>query len=90
VRGETGLGDSGERGGAQALAASDRKAQALEMDIFRILFVLALTGLGLFLVQFIPMDKTVHRIFHGVVIFVVMLWLVQALGFAPAWWPRVH
>lgn len=58
------------------------------MSLIGLLLVLVLIGVGLYLIQLIPMDATIRLIIRIVVILVVILWLIQALGLL-SWGPKI-
>lgn len=49
------------------------------MTIFGLLLVLFLIGVGLYLLELVPMDATIKRIIQVVAIVIVILWVLQAL-----------
>jgi len=53
----------------------------LTSGIVSIIVVLVVIGLVLYLVDLIPMDRTIKQIIRGIVIVLVILWLLQAFGF---------
>ncbi len=50
------------------------------MPLIQLLVVLIVVGVGLYLIQTIPMDATIRTIIRVVVILAVVLWLLQAFG----------
>jgi len=46
------------------------------MPLINVIVVLIIVGLLLWLVKFLPLDATIQKIIHGVVIVVVILWLL--------------
>jgi hypothetical protein len=46
------------------------------MPLIHIVVVLIIVGLLLWLVKFLPLDATIQKIIHAVVIVVVILWLL--------------
>lgn len=53
------------------------------MNLTDLIVLLVLLGVGLYLLDLIPMDATIKRIIQVVVILVVVLWVVQGLGLLP-------
>jgi hypothetical protein len=51
-----------------------------EVSLTRIIVTLLVVGFLLYLAQLLPLEATVRRILQAVVVFVLVLWLVQALG----------
>lgn len=50
------------------------------MTLIGLLIVLLLVGVGLYLLNMIPMDGAIKTIIRVVAILVVVLWVVSALG----------
>jgi hypothetical protein len=50
------------------------------MSIISILVALVLVGLALWVVGQIPMDATIRRILHVVVVVLLVLWLLKVFG----------
>lgn len=50
------------------------------MSLIALIIVLVVLGVGLYLVQLVPMDATIRRIIQVVVILFVILWLLQKFG----------
>lgn len=50
------------------------------MSLISILVALAVFGLFAWAIQQIPMDATVRRIMHVVIVVVLCLWLLQTFG----------
>ena len=50
------------------------------MSIISVLVVLVLVGLVLWVVSQLPLDVTIKRIIHVVVVVLVIIWLLQAFG----------
>jgi hypothetical protein len=46
------------------------------MPLINVIAMLIVAGLVLWLVKFLPLDATIQRIIHAVVIVVVILWLL--------------
>ena len=51
------------------------------MEILSILIVLVMLGFGLWLLEQIPMQGTVKKVIIGVAIFLIVVWVLQNLGF---------
>ena len=49
------------------------------MDIIAILVVLIVVGVGLYLVQLLPMDATMKQILYVLVVLFVILWIISML-----------
>lgn len=55
-----------------------------------LLLVLVLVGVGLYLIEQIPMDGAIRTIIRVVVILCVVLYLISAFGLVDIPLPRVH
>ena len=55
-----------------------------------LLVVLILVGVGLYLIEQIPMDPAIRTVIRVVVILCVILWLVQVFGLLDVPVPRLH
>ena len=53
----------------------------LTSGIVGIIITLVVIGLLLYLVELIPMDRTIKQIIRAIVIVGVIIWLLQAFGF---------
>jgi hypothetical protein len=53
----------------------------LTSGIIGILVTLVVIGLALYLIDLIPMDRTIKQIIRGIIIVLVILWLLEAFGF---------
>jgi hypothetical protein len=49
--------------------------------IISIIVALVVVGLVLYLIDIIPMDRTIKQIIRAIVIVGVIIWLLQAFGF---------
>ncbi len=58
--------------------------------MIELLLTLVIVGIVLYLLQQIPMDPTIALIIKVVVILLVVIYLVQALGFVDVPLPRLH
>jgi hypothetical protein len=50
------------------------------MSLVGLILVLVLVGVGLYLLNMIPMDGTIKTVIRVLVILVVVIWIIQALG----------
>jgi len=50
-------------------------------SLISVIVGLAVIGVGIYLIDLIPMDKTIKQIIRVVVILLVVLWVLSALGF---------
>lgn len=50
------------------------------MPLIQLVLILILVGVGLYLLEMIPMDATIKKIIWVVVIVIVILWVIQGLG----------
>ncbi len=55
-----------------------------------LLVVLILVGVGLYLIEQIPMDPAIRTVIRVVVLLCVVLWLVQVFGLLDVPVPRLH
>ena len=53
----------------------------LTPGIIGIIVTLVVVGLALYLIDLIPMDRTIKQIIRGIIIVLVIVWLLQAFGF---------
>ena len=53
----------------------------LSSGIVSIVVALVVVGLVLYLIDIIPMDRTIKQIIRAIVIVGVIIWLLQAFGF---------
>lgn len=51
------------------------------MNLVDLLVLLIVLGVGLYLVNLIPMDSVIKRIIQVLVILVIVVWLLRTLGF---------
>lgn len=51
------------------------------ISLISIIVALIVIGFGLWLVEQLPLDATVKKIIVGVAIFLVVIWVLQSLGF---------
>jgi hypothetical protein len=52
----------------------------LSSGIVGIIVALVVVGLALYLIDIIPMDRTIKQIIRAIVIVAVIIWLLQAFG----------
>ena len=57
-----------------------RRYACSRQDIIGIIVTLVVIGLVLYLVELIPMDRTIKQIIRIIVIIAVVVWLLQAFG----------
>ncbi len=50
------------------------------MTIVGLILVLVLVGVGLYLLNLVPMDGAIKTVIRVLVILVVIIWIIQALG----------
>ena len=50
------------------------------MSLIGLILILVAVGVGLYLLEQVPMDAAIKRIIQVVVIFIVVVWVVEALG----------
>jgi len=49
------------------------------MPLIQLLFALIIVGVALYVIELLPMDATIKRVIHIVVILIVLLWILQML-----------
>jgi hypothetical protein len=52
----------------------------LTPGIIGIIVTLVVVGLVLYLIDLIPMDRTIKQIIRGIIIVLVIIWLLQTFG----------
>jgi hypothetical protein len=50
------------------------------MDVLTILITLIIVGFGLWLINLIPMQKTIKTIVNSLVVIIVVIWLFRIFG----------